>query len=308
MEDKRLHFLVRAEEIVRLAIVGAALFLVFHLEGNTADRRMFGPSLFRWMTIRWGDATFNVGDYSHGWLIPLVSLYVLWRNRRAIVEAPKSCDWTAAPVVAGACALHWLGARAQQPRVSLMAFILLLWAIPWLFYGRRLARILVFPCFYLVFCIPMNFFDVFSFSLRIFATKVSVAVLNGLAIPVVRTGSAIRSVTGQFNIEVADPCSGIRSLLAMAALATAYAHFALPRFWKQASLVAASIPIVVAGNVARIVSIGVVGSVMGEKAALRYYHDASGYVVFAVAALLLAGCASVLRRLPYRFSMHLLQK
>jgi len=238
------------------------------------------------MVGRWSDATFNIGEYSHGWLIPLVSLFALWKKRNELLAAPKTVVWPAVWMVAFGLLLHWVGARVQQPRVSLMSLVILLWAIPFFLYGRQVAKLLVFPCFYLVFCIPLNFFDTFSFDLRILSTVVSTSLLNGLGIEVARSGSAIHAVNGTFNLEVADACSGIRSLLALTALTAAYAWFTQRVFWKQVVLFAAAIPLAVIGNMVRVTSIGIVAQFLGQNTALAYYHDYSGYVVFVVAVLL----------------------
>jgi exosortase len=273
--------------IALLTLIGGWLLVLFHWYGNTTDVPAFGPSIFRWMTMRWSDATFTVGEYSHGWLIPLVSGWALWLNRHDLAKAEKKTFWPAAAVVALGLFLHWIGARAQQPRLSLGAFLVTLWGIPCFLYGYGVGRLLLFPCGYLVFCIPMNFFDSFSFHLRILATVISSGILNGLGIEVIRSGSAIYAANGAFALEVADPCSGIRSLLAMAALTAAYAHFGGGAAWRKLVLFASSIPLAIAGNIARVMSIGIVARLAGQEKALDFYHHYSGYVTFAIAVLFL---------------------
>jgi exosortase len=282
--------------VVLLLGMAAWLLVLFHWLGNTSDVPAFGPSVFRWMVIRWGDATFTVGEYSHGWLIPFVSLAALWWKRNEIRTAPRQTLWAAVGWVVLGLALHWIGARVQQPRLSLAAFVLVIWAIPCFLYGPVIGRLLAFPCFYLLFCIPMNFFDSFSFQLRILATAVSTAVLQGLGIEVIRSGSAIRAVNNAFALEVADPCSGIRSLLAMTALTAAFAYFSQRMLWKRVVLFASAVPLAVAGNIVRVLSIGIVAHFLGQDKALHYYHDYSGYSVFIVAVLLMLAIEKALNR------------
>jgi exosortase len=281
---------------ILLLLIFVWLFVLFHFLGNTTDVRLFGRSVLRWMVTRWGDSSLTIGDYSHGWLIPLISLFAVWRKRNELLNADKMAYWPAVGLVTFALILHWGGARIQQPRVSLMSLILLLWAIPGFLYGRVVARLLFFPCFYLIFCIPLNFFDTLSFDLRILATIISTWVLNGVGIDVIRSGSAIHAVNGTFHLEVADACSGIRSLLALTALTTAYAYFTQRVFWKQAVLFVSAIPLAVIGNMVRVTSIGIIAGTWGQNAALRYYHDYSGYVVFLTAVLLLVGIERTLSR------------
>lgn len=270
-----------------LLLASTCLLVLFHCYGNSADVRLFSSSVFRWMIMRWSDSTFSVGEYSHGWLIPLVSGWALWLKRDEIAKTPKTTYWPAVLLVAVGLFLHWIGMRAQQPRISLGAFILILWAIPCFLFGRGVGRLFMFPCAYLIFCIPMNFFDSFSFQLRILATAISTAVLNGVGIGVVQAGSSIRAVDGSFALEVADPCSGIRSLLAMTALTAAYAYFIHAKFWKKMLLFLSAIPLAIVGNIVRVMSIAVVARLTGQEKAIHYYHDYSGYVIFVVAVLLL---------------------
>lgn len=277
-----------------LTLIAGGLLALFHWYGNTADVRLFSTSVFRWMILRWSDSTVSVGEYSHGWFIPLVSGWALWLKRDEISRVPKETFWPAAFIVAAGLLLHWIGARAQQPRLSLGAFLIILWAIPCFLYGRDMGRLLLFPCMYLVFCIPMNFFDSFSFYLRILATAISSGILNGAGIEVIRSGSSIHAANGSFALEVADPCSGIRSLLAMTALTAAYAYFMGGSIWKKLILFASAIPLAIAGNIVRVMSIAVVARFAGQEKAMHYYHDYSGYVIFVVAVILLMTLEKVL--------------
>ncbi len=270
-----------------LLVIAGWLLALFHWYGNTADIRFFGTSAFHWMLMRWSDSTFAVGEFSHGWLIPIVSGWALWLKRGEIRCTQKETYWPAFVLVALGLLLHWVGARAQQPRLSLGAFLIILWAIPCFLYGRGVGRLLLFPCCYLVFCIPLNFFDSFSFQLRILATSISTGMLNGVGIEVIQAGSSIRAANGAFALEVADPCSGIRSLLAMTALTAAYSYFMPVTFWKKLLLFVAAIPLAIAGNIVRVLSIAVFARFAGQDKAMHYYHEYSGYVVFAVAVILL---------------------
>jgi exosortase len=281
---------------VCLLVIAGLTFALFHLYGNTADVRLFSTSAFRWMIMRWSDSTFAVGEYSHGWIIPIVSCWALWLRWNEVVKIPKAPCWPALALVAAGVVLHWIGARAQQPRLSLGAFIIILWAVPCFLYGRGVGRILLFPCGYLIFCIPLNFFDSFSFQLRILATAISTGVLNGAGIEVIRSGSAIHAANGAFALEVADPCSGTRSLLALTALTAAYSYFFKGRFWEKLVLFSSAIPLAIAGNIVRVISIAVVARFAGQEKAMQYYHDYSGYVIFAVAVILLMSLEKVMTR------------
>jgi exosortase len=251
-----------------------------------------------YMIGMWRVPAFEGADYSHGPFLPLVSAYALWRDRRELLAAPRRrCPWALA-LAAALLALHAIGARAEFHRLSLLSLVGLLWSCGLYLYGPAVARRLAFPAGFLIFCVPLNILDVISFRLRLVAATLSAGLLNGLGIPALRSGTAIYSAAGgQFAFDVADPCSGIRSLLALTALAAAYAHFTQDRVWRFWALLALSVPIAMLANVARVVTIALVAQAWGVDAAMKLYHDYSGYLVFVVATLLLTSAGSLLGRL-----------
>lgn len=299
-ERYRLAALTREEwrGVAVAAGIVAFLFVLFHYLGNTVGD-VNSRSAFRWTLARWSDrVAFGDADYSHGWLIPLVSIFVVWHRRKAIWSAPKQVSHWGLAVIVGALLMHWVGAKMQQTRLSLLSLILLLWGFPFYFYGWGVARQLVFPAAYLVFAIPLNFLEFVSGKLQVITSVISAGVLNGLGIAIRRDGVRLFSESG-FSFEVAGACSGLRSLLAMTALTAVYAFFTQRGLVRQWLLFLCSIPLAVAGNIARITTIGLVAEAFGERLALGIYHDYSGYIVFAVGILLMVGIGSLIG-LDYR--------
>lgn len=279
-------------EIGLLTAIAACVIFLFGVEGNNEEVLSQGRSALGWMIGRWEWAG---SDMSHGWLIPLVSIYMVWCKRSEMRQASKYLSWAGFGMVGLALLLYLVGLRIQQTRFVLVSLIGLLWGIPYFLYGRQVARVLMFPCAYLVFCIPMTFFDSLTFPLRLISSSISAGLLNSLGISVTRLGTAIHiNAGGGFSLDVAHPCSGLRYLLAMVALTTAYAYFTQKSSLKRGILSLAAIPLAMVGNIARISLIAVVGVIFGEKFAVGFYHDYSGYVVFAVATLLMLGLGSLL--------------
>jgi exosortase len=282
-----------------LAALFVCIVYLYGFNGNTEYVGTQGHSAIRWMASRWSGQV--AADMSHGWLIPLVSMYALWWRRKAIEEADTGADWRGIFLVMLALGLYWVGVRGQQTRLTLLSLVLLLWSIPFAFWGSAVARQLIFPVGYLIFCIPLSFLDSMTFPLRLFASAVSAEILNGLGIATIRTGTALHSaVAGGFSFEVADPCSGLRSVLAMTALTAAYAHFIQKGFIRQWLLFLSAFPLAVAGNIVRIVTIGVIAQLFGQEQATGFYHDYSGYVFFLAATGLMLATASFLNR-DWRF-------
>lgn len=299
-ERYRLAALTR-EEWRAVAVAAGILtfiFVLFHYLGNTVGD-VNSRSAFVWTLNRWSDrVAFGDADYSHGWLIPVVSLFIVWYRRKAILAAPKQVSNIGLAVIVAALVMHWVGAKMQQTRLSLLALILLLWGFPFYFFGWGVARQLVFPAAYLVFAIPLNFLEFVSGRLQLITSVISAHVLNGLGIVVRREGVRLFAESG-FSFEVAGACSGLRSLLAMTALTAVYAFFTQRGLVRQWLLFLCSIPLAVAGNIARITTIGLVAEAFGERLALGIYHDYSGYIVFSVGILLMVGIGSLIN-LDYR--------
>ncbi|AKJ65103.1 exosortase A [Kiritimatiella glycovorans] len=283
------------EEMLRLLFVSVMvglLYVMFHFLGNTVEN-VQSRSAFQWMFARWRDKISFGADYSHGYLIPFVSLGVLWYKRRELFAATRRINYLGLGVVVMALAMHWLGAKMQQTRISLMSLILLLWGIPFYLLGWQTAKLLIFPCAYLIFCIPLNFLDTLAFPLRMFASTTSAQFLNSIGIAAVQRGSAIFSGASGFEFDVADPCSGLRSLLAMTALTAVYAYFTQKTLLKKWLLFLCSIPLAVFGNVARITTIAMMAEAFGQQVALGIYHDYSGYILFAAAIALMVALGSL---------------
>jgi exosortase len=158
---------------------------------------------------------------------------------------------------------------------------------------------LVFPAAFLVFCIPLNFLDSLTFPLRLMVTVASTHFLNGIGIAVRRSGSAIYSaVEGGFQLDVADPCSGLRSIMALTALTAVYAYLTQRTLLKKWLLFMASIPLAIIGNIARVTTIALMAEAFGQEVATGLYHDYSGFIFFPVSLGLMILLGSFLNSDP----------
>lgn len=272
--------------------IAAMAVVLFHFQGSTTETGLYGRSAIVWVVSQWNEAD---GAASHGWFILPVSAFMVWQRRRALAAVAKRPAVGGLLLVIASLALHWTGLRVQQSRLALFAIIGLAWGIPWFLYGNRVARLLAFPCGYLLFAVPLNFLEERTFALRLLVTQVSAHLLNGLALPVRRVGTAIYSLQPEgFDFEVADPCSGLNSLLALLALTTAYAWLTQTGRWRRVVLAVSAIPLAVAANIVRIVAIALVAEYIDRQTALTLYHDYSGFMVFVVAVLLMLALGATL--------------
>jgi len=237
----------------------------------------------------------DIEDMSYAWYVPVFSLYVVWRERKVIAESIGESSALGFLLAIPSFAAGFLGIRGHQLRLEIVGFVGLLISLTWIYFGAKTMRRILFPALFLLFCMPLaTFLDVVTVHLRIFSTGAAYAILHGFGADVVRSGTMIASSTGSFAIDVADPCSGLRSLFALTALTAGYAYFNQPTWLRRGILFALAVPIAVFGNVARILSIVLVASLCSPDFATGFYHDYSGYVVFFVAiGLMLAASGAI---------------
>jgi exosortase len=253
----------------------------------------YKATCYQWLRGHWH----NVSNYSHGPLIPFIALGIVWLKGRGLVEAELRPVVRGAWIILVAMILYYLGVKAVQPRVVVFSFVILLYGLVMTLAGRDVFRFLFFPITFLLLMIPLNFLDsVLGFPLQILMAKVSTGVLNWLGIETVRIGTSIRSAV--FDFDVANPCSGIRSLMAMTTVTAAFAYITQDKQWKRWFLFLCAIPLAVLGNMSRVVGIALVGQVYGPGPAMQV-HDYSGFIVFGVALVVMVAIGLLLN-VPYR--------
>lgn len=244
-------------------------------------------------------------DMSYGWYIPLFSLYVLWRERKELRRAvEEDARQKGGPgsilgllVLLPSVFAGFLGARGIQVRLEIVGFVGLLFGLTLTFFGWRTVRRVLFPFGFLLFCLPLHtYLDLVTIHLRMLAVSIACGVLQGCGVGLVREGTMLLSPAGAFSIDVAEPCSGMRSLFAMMALTAGYAYFTQPTWLRRGLLFALAIPIAVLGNVSRILSIVAIAATCSADFATGFYHDYSGYVIFLVAILLMVATGELITK------------
>lgn len=236
-------------------------------------------------------------DLSYGWYVPIFSLYVLWRERHEIAASLDQPSFSGLLLLVPSLCIGFLGVRGSQLRFEILGFVGLLVSLAWTFFGRKTAKQVLFPALFLLFCMPLHsFLDIVTIHLRQMAVAVAYGVMKGVGVDIMRQGTMLASPAGTFSIDVAEPCSGLRSLFAMAALTAGYAYFTQPTWLRRGALFALSIPIAVVGNIVRIFTIVAVAATCSPDFATGFYHDYSGYVVFLVAIALMVACGELVTK------------
>lgn len=236
-------------------------------------------------------------NYSHGFIIPFAVAFILWQQRdllRSIPARPSHWGLALAFVAEAEYLVGFLGAEYFLQRTSLL--LLLAGGILYL-YGWRHLRSQLFSLALLFFAIPLPtiVFNAIAFPLQLLASTWAAALLNFSGIPVFREGNIIQ--LPQRTLDVAEACSGIRSLFSLIALAMLVAYFVPVRLWKRLLLVASSVPLALAANAFRIAATGWLGRWFGPEASEGFFHAFSGWLIFVIAfAGLLAEATFLSRR------------
>ncbi len=253
--------------------------------------------LYHQVMFRLGSDWYVDPDYSHGFLVPLMSAYFAWERRDVLWQLPvRPSLWGAALMFLGLSALV-LGSVGAELYLQRSSIVLVLAGLILLLLGREHFRLLAFPVAFLFFMIPLPsiVMNAVAFPLQLFAARVAAFCLYSFSIPVLREGNII--MLSGTTLEVAEACSGIRSLQALLTLGTVYAYFSQTLIWKRWTLVLPSIPIAIAANVIRVSGTGFLSEYWGPEAAQGFYHTFEGWLVFLVAFTLLLGCGALISRI-----------
>lgn len=234
-------------------------------------------------------------NYSHGFIVPLIAGYFIYERRedlKKIVIAPWGPGL--AVIVFGLVQLL-VGYLATEYFTMRSSMIVILAGMVLFFFGREVFRRLLLPICYLILMVPIPYiiYDAVAFPLKLFVTKVSVGFLKLIGIVVLREGNIIIFPTT--TLEVADACSGIRSLVSLIALAVAYAFFIKTTNLKRWIIIASAIPIAISTNAVRVIVTGILAQFWGARAAEGFFHEFAGMVVFAVAMVMLVGVGALLK-------------
>jgi exosortase len=235
---------------------------------------------------------YSLPDYSHGFLVPVFAAFLVWDKRKAITETPIKPTWAGIVLVVFAIGVLILGVYGVELFTARISFVLLLTGIIWTLLGSAMLRELRFPLMVLVLAIPFPaiVFNQITFPLQLFASKIASQILPVLGVPVLLEGNVIRLPV--MPLEVAEACSGIRSLMSLFTLAVFYGYFLEKTTIRRIILALASIPIAVTANSLRIVGTGLCVQYWDPDKALGFFHEFSGWVMFVISL----GCLYLVHR------------
>jgi exosortase len=242
----------------------------------------------------------QIPDFSHGFLLPPFAAYLVWERRITLLATKPAPAWSGIAVMAFGLVILLLGIYGAELFLSRISFLILLAGLVLCFGGRPFIKELRFPLLVLILAIPLPslILNQITFPLQIFASKVASDLLPLFAVPVLREGNVI--VLPLMKLEVAEACSGIRSLVSLFTMAIIYGYFVERSAMRRVMLALASIPIAIAANAVRIVGTGLCVQYWSPEKAMGFFHEFSGWVIFLVSLACLYTLHRAMRLFPVK--------
>ncbi|MDT8444999.1 MAG: exosortase/archaeosortase family protein [Desulfuromonadales bacterium] len=235
-------------------------------------------------------------NYSHGFLVPLISAYFLSQNWADLETTPLRPSNSGLLVIIGSLLLLLLGFVGTEYFTMRSSLVFLLAGIVLYWFGWGVLRLTALPIVFLIFMVPIPYivYDAVAFPLKLLVTQASVAVLKMLSVPVVSEGNII--MFPQTVLEVADACSGLRSLMSLVTLAVAMAFLTQKSAVNRTILILSAVPVAIVTNMFRVIVTGFLASHYGAAAAEGFFHEFAGMAVFVLAMVILFAESAILRK------------
>jgi len=222
--------------------------------------------------------------YSHGYLVPFISAYLIYQLRNRISAAPLSSAPVGIIIIVLALAIHVFGALGDINFISAFSLVIYLTGCSLFFLGRAVTKIIAFPLFFLVFMCPVPdaYLNVIALPLKSLATSCSLSIIDLLGIPYIREG--FRLILPDAIFVVGTPCNGMRSLMSLSAVGLLFVYLIRSVWWKKLIFLSLILPFSILLNGLRIAVLLLIAYGFGQNAAdpESFIHDGSGIMVFII--------------------------
>ena len=233
-------------------------------------------------------------DYSHGFLVPFLSAYLIWQRRSSLAEVVRRPSNWGLLLVLGSLGLLFLGSLGAELFLTRISIIVTICGLIVYFSGWRLLRAMAFPLAFLLFAVPIPalIYNEIVFPLQFIASRFATNCLEMLNLfPIMREGNVL--IMPGMRLEVVEACSGIRSLMSLLALAAGYGYLAEKSVAVRWFLFLSMVPLAIISNGTRVMITALMTNYIGPQAAEGFMHEFSGWVIFVVATALFLGLHSL---------------
>lgn len=234
-------------------------------------------------------------NFSHGFLVPIFSAYIVWRKRDQISRIIPQPSWSGLTLLLTGIFLLLVGEMGAELFLARSSLLLVLAGLVVLYFGWTFLRAVLFPWAFLLLMIPIPaiLFNKITFPLQLLASRLAAIVLPVLGVPVLREGNIIN--LSSMALEVAEACSGIRSLMSLLTLAIMYGYLMDKRSWVRWTLAISAVPIAVASNSIRVIGTGLLVQYWDPEKAEGYFHESWGWLTFVMSLVMLYLLHAIIR-------------
>ncbi len=271
--------------LVKFLILAAVLGTVYY------------PELYS-MSLIWASKK----EYSHGFLVPLITVYIMWTKRQELCDAVVTPEWKGLAVLVIGVFLYIAGNVAFESFVRQISFIVTIIGLIYLLLGKEMLKHLIFPVGYLLFMIPLPYIVMNSVAvrLRLIDATVTFKVLRFFGMPIFQDGANLE--LPNISLSVADLCTGILSIVAILTLSVFYAYMTQRHFITRLALVFIAIPVAVVSNMVRLIMTTGLAYFFGQRALSSAIHEFHGTVNFLINVALLVLAGRLLNKIDVKLS------
>lgn len=218
-------------------------------------------------------------DMGHGFIVPFVVLWIVWRERRRWQALPLEPSKWGFAILVVALALHLASALGAGLFAGSLAFLVSIAGVIVCFGGWRLLRAWAFPLALCLFMLPKLavVYSQVTLPLQLLASRMAAGLLTSAGTAVIREGN-ILSIGGDIGgrqILVAEACSGIRYLLPLGFMGIVFGYLADPKAWMRVALLLAAVPVAIAANAVRVAAVGWIPALIQDTP-----HAVAGWLIF----------------------------
>ena len=228
-------------------------------------------------------------NYSHGFLVPLVSAYLVWKKKDKLKSLERKKSYFGFLILLLGLGIYIVGTAGAEYFSARFSLVIVLFGLVYYLNGKEWAKELLFPIAFLTFMVPIPnvIYYAIAFPMQLLSSKLTQYVLHFIGFPSIRQGNII--LLPNYSMEVAEACSGLRSLVSLLALGAFFAYITFPKDTnsdksnlKRLILFLSVFPIAIGANIFRILITAIGAYVISPKLAEDFLHKLSGLIVFLI--------------------------
>jgi exosortase len=242
---------------------------------------LFAPSFMKLMQVWYTDS-----DYSHGFCVIPISLYMVWLKRHKLAILQKKTSWIGLLILISSLITYLVSYAVRFHTLLYLSIICVVVGIVLFLAGWQVTRVLLLPLLFLVFMIPIPnaYYIMITNPLRLMITGISAWLMGFLGIPVLQDGNLL--YLAHYQLEVAEACSGVRSLTSYLMLGFLFAVLSRKTFSKV-FIILSTIPFAIAVNIIRVTVTGILANFFGDRVAQGFFHEFTGFLLFLIGFVIL---------------------